>query len=668
MEYKHIFEPITVNGTTIKNRLAMAALSLVFSPDGYMNPRLHDFYMERAKGGVGLIVMGGCAIDEVGHSFEMVSLADDKFLDGLKSFTDDIHTTGAKICAQLFQNGRYARSGVTKHTVKGPSPVYSTYSNETPEEMTREDIDTVVKSFADAAVRAKKAGFDMVEISASAGYLLCQFLSPLTNLRTDEFGGSFENRCRVPVMVIKAVREAVGADYPVAIRVAGNDFVEGSCNNDDAVAFCKVAEAAGVDLISVTGGWHESRVPQITGNLPVSGYTYLAARIKKEVSVPVYCGNRNVDMARCEEMLAMGMLDGICMARPLICDPELPNKVLSGNENRVRRCIACEQGCMDHSFKGKGLGCILNPFAGFEYEMKFTNAAEPKKVLVVGGGAAGMQAAVTAAARGHHVTLWERQNRLGGQILYASAASGKQDFQYFTDYLVNEMNALEVAVELNKTATAADVMAFGADSVIIATGASPKTLKLENTGFTGDVVQANDILSGQVIAGKNVVVIGGGAVGCEAAVYLAERGTITAEQAKFLLLNDAESPERIRELLQKSERNVTIVEMLKKIGKDIGPGTRWVVMKEIRTYGIEKYTEAAVLALTAEGVRIRDAEGAERTIPADTVVIAVGSAAENSLYSELEGKVDNLSLIGDASSPRKLEQAVSEAVSLAMKI
>lgn len=666
MEYKHIFQPITVNGVTIKNRLCMAALSLVYSPDGYMNPRLHDFYMERARGGVGLIVLGGCAIDEVGHSFSMVSLADDKFLDGLKRFTEDIHTTGAKICAQLFQNGRYARSAVTGHTVKGPSPVYASYSNETPEELTREDIETVIRSFSAAALRAKKAGFDMVEISGSAGYLICQFLSPLTNLRTDEFGGSFENRCRFPVMVIKAIREAVGPDFPIAIRVSGNDFVEGSCSNDDAVAFCKVAEAAGVDLISVTGGWHESRIPQITGNLPVSGYTYLAARIKKAVSVPVYCGNRNTDMAKVEELLAMEMLDGICMARPLVCDPELPNKVITGNERLVRRCIACEQGCMDRSFKGKGMGCILNPFAGFEYEMRLTQAQQSKRILVIGGGAAGMQTAVTAAQRGHKVTLWEASNCLGGQIKYAAASSGKHDFRFFTDYLINEMTELGVDFVCGKKACQEDIIAQNADCVVIATGAVPRHLELKNSGFTGDIVQANDILAGKIAAGRNVVVIGGGAVGCETAVYLAEEGTISAEQAKFLLLNDAETAERIKELLKKSERTIAIVELLGKLGKDIGPGTRWVVMQEIRTYGIKKFTESNVLELAGDGVHIKTADGTEQTIPADTVVIAVGSVSENELYQQLEGKIPELYLIGDAASPRKLEQAVSEAVNLAL--
>lgn len=668
MKYDHIFKPLNIGKLNVPNRLCMPALSLVYSQDGYMNDRLHDFYMERAKGGVGLIVLGGCAIDHIGHSFAMVSLTDDKYLEGLQRFTSDIHTTPAKICAQLFQNGRYARSSVTGNTVMGPSAVYASYSNETPKEMTRENIDTVIKSFADGAARAKKAGFDMVEILASAGYLLCQFLSPLTNLRTDEFGGSSENRRRFPLMVIQAVREAVGDDFPISIRVSGNDFVPGSCGNDDAVEFCKAAEAAGVDMINVTGGWHESSVPQITGNLPVSGYAYLAARIKRMVSVPVYCGNRNTDMNKVEEMLAMEMLDGVCMARPLVCDPELPNKAAQGKEHLVRRCIACEQGCMDRSFKGKGMGCILNPFAGYEHEMHLKQTAKPKQVLVIGGGAAGMQAAVTAAQRGHQVTLWEGGSELGGQLKYASAASGKHDFWYFRDYLVNELAQLGVKIELHRWADEKQVLAQKADAVIIASGASPRQLTLESDGFAGQVVQANDILSGKAVAGKNAVIIGGGAVGCETAVYLAEQGTISAEQAKFLLLNDAETPERIKELLKTSQRSVTIVELLPKLGKDIGPGTRWVVMKEIRTYGIQKYTQASVRKLTRDGVLIRKEDGSEQTLPADTVVIAVGSRPEDGLYHQLEGKVEQLYLIGDAASPRKLEQAVSEAVTAAMEL
>lgn len=667
MIYKHLFSPIKIKNMQLKNRLVMPAINLVYAEDGYVNDRLKKFYVKRAEGGVGLITIGGCPVDDNGSSFAMIKLSDDRYIDKLRELTDEIHKTDTKIGAQLFHNGRYARSQVTGRDVLAPSAVYSKYSGETPKAMTLEDIERTIEHFGSAAARARKSGFDMVEIIASAGYLICQFLSPLTNQREDEYGGCFENRCRFPVEIVKAVRAAVGENFPIFMRISGNDFMEGGQIGKDAVSFSTLMEEVGIDALNVTGGWHETGVPQITGDLPQGGFTYLAAEIKDKVSIPVFISNRINDPAHAELILSLGMADGINMARPLICDPFLPQKAENGKPELIRRCIACEQSCMDHSFKGKPLGCAINPWAGQEGKEQH-HVDEGKKIVVVGGGPGGAQAALSLAEYGHEVILFEKNDSLGGQFNLAAATSGKNEFHKFVDYLKQNLAESTVDVRLNTLATPKSVLAESPDAVVIATGAIARGIDLPNEGFEGDVVQANDILSGKVFAGKQVVVIGGGAVGCETALYCAEEGTITPEQTKFLLFHQAEQTEKIDELVRKSRRQVTIVEVLGKIGKDIGPGTRWVVMKEIRQYGINKFTQAKIEALTPKGVRIRENDGVVREIPADTVITAVGSIPDNGLYEALSGKIDHLYLIGDAQKPRKVTEAVQEATKLAIEI
>lgn len=661
-----LFQPITINGMTLKNRIVMPPLHHLYTPDGVMTERFSEYYYKRAEGGAGLIIIGGCRIDEFGGAPMMLDVTKPSFVEDCKVFTEGMHNRGAKVGVQLYEGGRYAKKSDNVKTI-APSAVFSKFSRETPDEITLEEIDLVVKRFADAAARVKEAGFDTVEIIGSAGYLISQFLSPVTNKRTDEFGGSWENRTRFPKMVIRAVREAVGPDFPVIIRVAGNDFIPGSNTNEDAVKFARIAEECGVDMIDVTGGWHETVVPQLPGDLPHGGFAYLAGAIKNAVNIPVMASNRFNDITSARKVLAMDMADLIGFGRPLIADPELPNKVKEGRDDLVRNCIGCNQGCLARTFFSRPIECTVNAYAGYETNLVRKPAEKAKKVLVIGAGPAGLTAAIELKERGHNVTVWEKTSTPGGQLSLAAIPPGKADFNMFTKYLANMCRELSIDIIYNKEADKASVLAFGADDVIIATGSVPAAIDFPGNKAGVEIIQASDVLEGKAFPGKNVVIVGGGSVGCETAQYLAEESTISPELLYFLSIHEAETPEKIRSLLNTPNRNISIVEMQKKIGAGFDLGTGWPVLKQLSRLGVKSYTLSKVKEISDGAVMITDAEEKEIKIPADTVIISVGYRSVNKLYEDLKDSA-NVHIIGDAEKPAKVLTAVSAATKCALSI
>ncbi|MBW2116444.1 MAG: FAD-dependent oxidoreductase [Deltaproteobacteria bacterium] len=667
MKFPYLYSPININTMELKNRIVMTAMHLGYTPKGEATDCLINFYTMRARGGVGLIVVGGCSIDEYGSMSSMIGIHDDRYIPGLKRLTRAVKTGGAKIAAQLYQAGRYTHSAmIGGRKPFSSSAVRSKLTGETPRALELEEIQGVQDKFGKAAVRAKESGFDAVEILASAGYLISQFLSPITNLREDKYGGSLENRMRFGIEVGEKVRAAVGKDYPILVRLAGNDFMEGGNRNQEAKIFASELEKAGVDLFNVTGGWHETRIPQLTMFVPRRAYVYLAQGIKSAVSTPVLASNRINDPHVGEEVLRNGEADLVTMARGLIADPDLPNKAKEGKSDLIYHCIACNQGCFDSVFQMKPVTCTVNPRAGKEGELKSEPAPEAKKVLVIGGGPGGMKAACTAAERGHKVTLIEKHDTLGGQLLLNRRIPGREEMVTAAKDLVSNLKALDVEVLLNREADIPFLKDMSLDAIVVAAGARP--ILPDIPGIDGkNVVQAWDVLAGRFGVGKKVVILGGNAVGLETALYLANQGTLSPDVLHFLMTNRAESIETLTELLNKGNKNVTVVEMIEKAGKDVGLTTRWTIMAELKRLGVTVMTKTKAVGIKAGGMEIERENGVD-FLPADSVVIAAGSAPENGLVSKIKRLVPEVHTIGDAKEPRKALDAIREGYIVGLKI
>lgn len=669
-----LFKPIEIGTLTLKNRIVMPALHHNYSPEGLINEKLICYYEARARGGAALIIVGGCSIDLSGGGPLMIGLHDDSYIPGLQQLADRVKGAGARIAAQLYQAGRYAHRAFTLEEPLAPSPIPSRLTRDIPREMAAADIEKVIDSFAAAAQRARRAGFDAVEVIASAGYLICQFLSPLTNRREDEYGGSFENRSRFGVEVVRRIRKEIGPAFTILVRLSGHDFMPGGNTNSEAARFAALLERAGADAFNVTGGWHESPVPQITGHLPRGGYAYLARGIREAVGVPVIAGNRINDPAVAEQILTDGCADLVSMGRALIADPDLPEKCRSG-KGELRRCIACNQGCLDAVFTLKEVFCTVNPRAGRESEGEIAPAAKAKKVLVIGGGPAGLEAALTAARRGHRVTIWEKGSRTGGQLHLAARPPGKNEFGSLLDYYAGALAAAGVEIVLNREATVELIIEYGADAVVIATGArpAPPPFPIEE-GAAGKVAYAFDVLDGSAIPGRRVVIAGGGSVGCETALTIASMGTLDAAMLKFLMEHEAETAETLQRLLNRGTREVTVVEALEKAGRDFGISTRWIVLGNLRRLGVKVITGAQIAGVKEDHVIVEKKSAAEGDIPetvllpADSVVVAVGARPAGNLFAELEGRIASLYRIGDALSPRKLTEAIREGYNLGREL
>lgn len=664
---KMLFSPIKIKNMELRNRIVMPAMHFLNSWDGQLLPHHFDYFVERAKGGVGLIIIGGCTIDETSGAKNMISVAHDKFLPELSALAQAVHAQGAKIAAQLYHAGRYAHSWLMggKQSVSSSS-VRSKFTGETPRELSLPEIKQIQKNYALAAGRVKKAGFDAVEVIASAGYLISQFLSPLVNRRKDEYGGDYENRMRFGLEVAQEIRREVGPDFPLIFRVAGNEFMEGGLANKEAQIFCRELEKVGVDMINVTGGWHETRVPQITMNLPRGGFVYLARGIKEAVSIPVMACNRINDPILAEKILRSGQADLIGFARALIADPELPNKAYWGRLEDINYCIACNQGCFDPIFEQKPQTCLVNPRAGAEGKLTIIPAPVKKKVMIIGGGPAGMEAARVAALRGHRVALYEKKERLGGQLPLAAAPPGRQEFLTFAHYLEKQLKKLQVPIYLGTEATVLHVEMEKPDVLILATGAEPIVPDIKGVDQP-HVLKAWDVLAEEVNTGREVVIIGGGAVGLETALFLAHQGTLDPETLHFLIFNQAEPMENLKSLLYHGLKKVTVVEMVRKLGADIGLSTRWTILQDLARLGVKTLTKARAQEITKEGVLIQR-EDKEEFLPADTIILATGAKPVNSLYQPLQNKFKEIYLIGDAKEPRRALEAVAEGFAVAREI
>ena len=643
MEYPRLFQAGKIGRIQIRNRIVMPAMGTNFTGlDGKVCDRNLQYYRERARGGAGLIITEAAYVDKTSHSRpHAIGACDDRFITGLRRLTEAIRAEGATACIQLIHTGKLAPSKVIDCTPLAPSAIPHASTGEVPRAMSLEDIRYIVQCFASAAGRAAEAGFDAVEVHGAHGYLLHQFLSPISNRRTDEYGGSFANRARFSLEVVRAVRERVGPDFPVLFRLSATEFLPGGFTTAEMIQLGRWLEAEGIAALDVSAGTTETaygsaQVVQTMYFEPGS-YAKYARLIKDQVSIPVIAVGRIYPPELAEAILARGDADFIAAGRAFTADPYWPRKVFEGRSGEVCQCLACNVGCLGRLVQGFDVKCTQNPWVGTDYESGVPAALVRKRVVVVGAGPAGLEAARTAAARRHQVTLLEEQSQVGGQIQLACVPPGKAGLREVVRSRVHDLEKLGVDVRCGVTVNPSDVSPDKTDVVIEAAGALPADLKV-STDFPEKVFSAWTVLAGQELAGKKIVVIGAGMVGLETADFLISKG-----------------------------KEVVVIEMCDQVGENITPTFRAMLLARLDAEHVRIITGVVLDQWGEDGASIRRNDGSVFRLEAiEHVVVAVGSQPNR--LSLTHDPAVAWKRIGDSERPHDLLASVSEAVEVAMAL
>ncbi len=668
--YPHLLAPLDLGFTTLKNRVLMGSMHTGLEDKFRDFPRLAAYFAERAKGGVGLIVTGGFAPNIEGWLSPFGSrLASSGAARKHRVITDAVHAEGGKIALQILHGGRYGYSPLSV----APSKIRSPITPFTPRELSKGGIERQIKCFVRAGVLAREAGYDGVEVMGSEGYFINEFLVTHTNQRTDEWGGSFENRMRLPVEIVRRMREAVGRDFIIVYRLSMLDLIPNGQTWDEVVVLAKAIEKAGATIINTGIGWHEARIPTIATSVPRAGFAWVTKKMKGEVNIPLVTTNRINAPEVADQIIADGCADMVSMARPLLADPEFVNKAAQGRADEINTCIGCNQACLDHVFQRKFASCLVNPRACHETEIVFTQAPARKRIAVVGAGPAGLAASTELAARGYFVDLFDASNEIGGQFNMAKQIPGKEEFYETLRYFKRRIEVTGVKLQLNRRVNADDLKDY--DEVLLATGVTPRDPKIP--GQDGpNVLSYIDVLLHKKPVGPRVAVVGAGGIGFDVSEYLVHDGhSPTLDPELWRKEWGVADPSVLRGGLGKPEvsppaRKVTLLQRkASQPGKGLGKTTGWIHRAQLKMKKVEMIAGANYEGIDAKGLHITFGEQRRdpTLIECDTIVLCTGQEPLRELQAPLQAMGKSVRLIGGALEAGELDakRAIDQATRLA---
>ncbi|MFJ3697202.1 FAD-dependent oxidoreductase [Streptomyces sp. NPDC090052] len=670
--YPHLLSPLDLGFTTLPNRVLMGSmhLGLEEATDGF--ERLAEFYATRARAGAGLIVTGGISPNEQGRSRDGgAKLTTEAEAAEHEIVTAAVHRAGGRIAMQILHFGRYAfHPGLV-----APSAVQAPISPFTPHTLTDDEVEQTIEDFVRAAELARSAGYDGVEIMGSEGYLINEFIAAQTNHREDRWGGSYENRIQFPLEIVRRVRERVGPDFILIYRLSMLDLVPGGSSQDEVVALAQRIEAAGATIINTGVGWHEARIPTIATSVPRGAYTWVTKKVTGAVTIPVITSNRINTPEVAEELLAGGCADMVSLARPFLADPEFVAKAAQGRSDTINTCIGCNQACLDHTFSGLITSCLVNPRACRETELVLSPTRRRKRVGVVGAGPAGLAFAVSAAERGHAVTLFDAAEEIGGQLNVARRIPGKEEFDETLRYFRVQLELRGVDVRLKTLATAETLTAEGFDEIVLATGVVPRTPDIPGLDHPS-VVSYLDVLRDGAQVGSRVAVIGAGGIGFDVAEFLTDSGESASQDPAVFFQQwgvDTEyrTPGGLRAPVRPaSPRTVHLLQRkTAKVGAGLGKTTGWIHRTELRHRGVTMVAGVTYERIDDEGLHVT-VDGAAQVIPVDTVVLCTGQEPRRELYEQLRAAGHPVHVIGgaDVASELDAKRAVRQGTELAASV